>query len=56
MLRNRPQASGLSVAVRHYNALLLGLFDSADVVYYLLFGTVFLGLAIRRLDDLRLRG
>lgn len=42
--------------LRHYNALLLGLFDSADVAYYLLFGAVFLGLAIRRLDDLRLRG
>ncbi|MEH6874985.1 MAG: ABC transporter permease, partial [Candidatus Competibacter sp.] len=42
--------------LRHYNALLLGLFDSADVAYYFLFGAVFLGLAIRRLDDLRLRG
>jgi len=40
---------------RHYNAFLLGLFDSTDFVYYLLFSAVFLGLAIRRLDDLRLR-
>jgi ABC-2 type transport system permease protein len=40
---------------RHYDAFLLGLFDSADLAYYLLFGMAFLGLAIRRLDDLRLR-
>ena len=41
--------------LRHYDALLLGLFDSADVAYYLLFVAAFLGLAIRRLDDGRLR-
>lgn len=41
--------------LRHYDALLLGLFDSADVAYYLLFSAAFLGLAIRRLDDGRLR-
>ncbi|MEZ5574328.1 MAG: hypothetical protein R3F44_01285 [Candidatus Competibacteraceae bacterium] len=41
---------------RHYDALLLGLFNSADVIYYLLFITTFLGLTIRRLDDIRLRG
>ncbi|MDG4555452.1 MAG: ABC transporter permease subunit [Candidatus Competibacter sp.] len=40
---------------RHYDALLLGLFDSADVAYYLLFIAAFLGLTIRRLDDARLR-
>lgn len=40
---------------RHYDALLLGLFNSADVAYYLLFSALFLGLAIRRLDDVRLR-
>ncbi len=40
---------------RHYDALLLGLFNSADVIYYLLFIAVFLGLTIRRLDDMRLR-
>ena len=40
---------------RHYDAFLLGLFDSADLAYYLLFSAAFLGLAIRRLDDLRLR-
>lgn len=40
---------------RHYDAFLLGLFDSADLAYYLLFIAAFLGLAIRRLDDARLR-
>ena len=40
---------------RHYDAFLLGLFNSADMAYYLLFSMAFLGLAIRRLDDLRLR-
>jgi ABC-2 type transport system permease protein len=40
---------------RHYDAFLLGLLDSVDLAYYLLFGMTFLGLAIRRLDDLRLR-
>lgn len=41
--------------LRHTDALLLGLFDSADVAYYLLFSMAFLGLAIRRLADGRLR-
>jgi ABC-2 type transport system permease protein len=41
---------------RHNDALLLGLVRSEDVVYYLLFGAAFLGLTIRRLDNLRLRG
>lgn len=40
---------------RHYDALLLGLFDSADAAYYLLLSLAFLGLAIRRLHDGRLR-
>lgn len=40
---------------RHYDAFLLGLFDSADLTYYLLFSAAFLGLTIRRLDDWRLR-
>lgn len=40
---------------RHYDSFLLGLFDSSDLAYYLLFSLAFLGLAIRRLDDLRLR-
>ncbi|HRD67826.1 MAG TPA: ABC transporter permease subunit [Candidatus Competibacter sp.] len=41
--------------LRHYDALLSGLFDSADAAYYLLFSAAFLGLTIRRLDDGRLR-
>ena len=40
---------------RHYQALLLGLFNSADVTYYLLFSSTFLSLAIRRLDNRRLQ-
>lgn len=39
----------------HYDALLRGLFNSADIVYYLLLDLTFLSLAIRRLDDERLR-
>jgi len=41
---------------RHHDALLLGLVRSEDVAYYLLFSAAFLGLTIRRLDNLRLRG
>ena len=41
---------------RHSDALLLGLVRSEDVAYYLLFSVAFLGLTIRRLDNLRLRG
>ncbi len=41
--------------LRHYDALLLGLVNSADLAYYLLLSVLFLGLAIRRIDDLRLR-
>ena len=40
---------------RHNDALLLGLVRSEDVAYYLLFSAAFLGLTIRRLDNLRLR-
>jgi len=36
--------------LRHYEALLKGVFNSADVIYYLLFITLFLVLSIRRLD------
>ena len=36
--------------LRHYEALLKGVFNSADVIYYLLFITVFLVLSVRRLD------
>jgi ABC-2 type transport system permease protein len=41
---------------RHHDALLLGLVRSEDLAYYLLFSAAFLGLTIRRLDNLRLRG
>jgi ABC-2 type transport system permease protein len=41
---------------RHGDALLIGLFRSQDLAYYLLFSAVFLGLTIRRLDNARLRG
>jgi len=40
----------------HYQSLLRGLFDSSDILYYLLFITSFIVLTIRRLDDDRLRG
>lgn len=41
--------------LRHYQPLLKGAFNSADVAYYLLFITTFLVLAIRRLDSYRLQ-
>lgn len=41
---------------RHGDALLIGLFRSKDLAYYLLFSAAFLGLTIRRLDNARLRG
>ncbi len=39
----------------HYDALLKGVFDTQDIVYYLLFSGVFLVLSIRRLDTERLQ-
>jgi ABC-2 type transport system permease protein len=47
--------SALSL-LRHYQSFSEGLLDSYDVVYYLLFVTVFLALAVRRLDAERLGG
>ena len=41
--------------VRHYDSLLKGVFNSADIIYYLLFILTFLILAIRRLDADRLQ-
>jgi ABC-2 type transport system permease protein len=41
--------------LRHFESLLRGVFDSSDVIYYLLFVTVFIGLSIRRLDADRLQ-
>lgn len=40
---------------RHYQAMLRGIFDTSDVVYYLLFITVFVVFSIRRLDADRLQ-
>lgn len=40
----------------HYQSLLRGLFDSSDILYYLLFIGSFIVLTIRRLDGDRLRG
>lgn len=41
--------------LNHNQALLRGIFSSADVIYYLLFITVFLVLSMRRLDAERLQ-
>ncbi len=41
--------------VRHYEALLKGVFNSSDVVYYVLLIVTFLTLAVRRLDGERLQ-
>jgi len=41
--------------LRHYEPLLQGLFNSADVAYYLLVIALFLGFSIRRLDADRLQ-
>lgn len=40
---------------RHYESLLKGMFNSSDVMYYLLFTFTFLVLSIRRLDAVRLQ-
>jgi len=40
---------------RHHTAFIKGVFDSRDLVYYLLFITTFLVLSIRRLDSYRLQ-
>mgnify|MGYP001818791751 CR=1 FL=1 len=40
--------------LRHYEPLLKGLFNSTDIIYYLLVIVLFLGLSIRRLDAQRL--
>lgn len=41
--------------LRHFESLLRGVFDSSDVIYYLLFITFFIGMSIRRLDADRLQ-
>lgn len=40
----------------HYDPLLKGVFDTADVAYFLLFTLTFLALTVRRLDGERLGG
>jgi ABC-2 type transport system permease protein len=40
--------------IQHHESLLLGVFDSSDIAYYLLLITGFLGLTIRQLDRERL--
>jgi ABC-2 type transport system permease protein len=40
---------------RHYEPLLKGLFNSADVAYYLLVIILFIGFTIRRMDAIRLQ-
>ncbi len=40
--------------LRHYESLLRGLFNSADLAYYLLVCALFLGLSVRRLDSERM--
>jgi len=42
--------------MKHFQSLSQGMFNSADVAYFLLFIGTFLGLAIRRLDAERLQG
>jgi ABC-2 type transport system permease protein len=55
---NAGQASELFAylsLLRHFQSLLKGVFDSTDVIYYLLFVILFLVLSIRRLDADRLQ-
>lgn len=40
----------------HYEPLLKGLFNSTDIIYYLLMTAACLGFTIRRLDSMRLQG
>lgn len=56
--QTQQQVSGLFAylsMVRHYEALLKGVFNSADVIYYLLLIVTFLAFSIRRLDAERLQ-
>lgn len=52
--RAAPVMQYLSM-VTHYSAMLRGMFNTADVIYYLLFILTFLVLSIRRLDAYRLQ-
>ncbi len=61
---NNSSGNGLNIAgsvlgyfsmLRHYEMLLKGMFDSSDVIYYLLLIALFLGLSVHRLDADRMR-
>jgi ABC-2 type transport system permease protein len=41
--------------LQHIEPMLRGMFDSADIVYFLLLISTFILLSIRRLDDYRLQ-
>ncbi len=54
----RPGMSGVFAylsLLQHYSSLLKGMFDTKDVIYYLLFILTFLVLSVRRLDADRLQ-
>lgn len=56
--QTQQQVSGLFAylsMVRHYEALLKGVFNSGDVIYYVLLISTFLVFSIRRLDAERLQ-
>ncbi len=56
--KSQSTGSELFIYVSHFGHFLSfakGLFDSSDLIYYLLFIAVFLVLTIRRLDNLRLQ-
>jgi ABC-2 type transport system permease protein len=57
MAGNEPNnaLSQLSL-IKHFESFNKGLIDTGDVIFFLLFTTLFLVLAIRRLDQDRLRG
>ncbi len=42
--------------LNHYQSLLKGIFNTSDVLYYLLFSVTFLGLTVERLDAQRVMG
>ena len=41
--------------IQHSNAIIRGIINSSDIIYFLLFITTFLGLSIRQLDSYRLQ-
>ncbi len=56
-LSNNPSTSVMHYLsmLQHYQPLISGIFKSSDLIYYLLFITLFLVLSIRRLDADRLQ-